>query len=389
MTVAPGVSAKPRRDRATWISYLQLGTYTWSVFAFAVTIPLIATEYGSTRFAVSFLGTAFAVGAIFAAFSTGRWPAGQHRGLLIRGAGITAAAALLAIVFTPFGPIMFMAAGILGSAVTIVLIGVNAFLVEHQRDASSAALSEGNTIASLTSLLAPLTVAAFVALSIGWRPALGLAAVFWVLLELSRGRDLSLYATQPKTHVETPHQPLPRHFWRFWILALFVAGVEFSVVFWGTDWLRDRGGLSDAASVAILATIGGGMTIGRAIGAKLVEKFPTDTVLVAFTVIALAALGATFASRQPVVLVVCFALVGIGMGPQWPLGVSRTLLASRNNSDAAASRYSGAASVAELAAPFLLAYVATTFGLIVGFLLVPLLLVGVIWVVLNTRSRPA
>lgn len=386
MTVAPGISAKPGRDRATWISYLQLGVYTWSVFAFAVSIPLISDETGASRFAVSFLATAFAVGAVVAAIVTARWPAGPRRGLMIRSASLATGAALLAIVALPFGPFMLFAAACFGAALTVVLIGVNGFLVDHQADASSAALSEGNAIASFSSLLAPLAVSGFVAINFGWRPAIVIAVLGWCALEILRGRRLQQYATSLHAH-DSFTSSLPSRFWRYWILAIFVAGVEFSIVFWGTDWMRDRGDLSDAASVAVLATIGGGMTIGRIIGSRLVERHRTDAVFLTFTVLALIALVITFITASPILLIVCFTLTGIGIGPQWPLGVSRTLLASKNNTDAAASRYSGAASAAELAAPFLLAYIATTFGLALGFVLVPLLLAGSIVVVLSTRSR--
>jgi fucose permease len=52
--------------------------------------------------------------------------------------------------------------------------------------------------------------------------------------------------------------------------------MEFSMLLWAPEVLSTQGGLTKGASAAALATIVGGMSVGRLIGARLTSKFDSE-----------------------------------------------------------------------------------------------------------------
>ena len=52
------------RDRATWLSYVQMGLFGYFLYAFGPSIALLRDDHGYTRTVASLHGTAMAVGSI-------------------------------------------------------------------------------------------------------------------------------------------------------------------------------------------------------------------------------------------------------------------------------------------------------------------------------------
>ena len=375
-----------RRDRPTWVSYVQISLYGWVLYAFGPSLALLREEQGTTRSVASLHGTALAVGSVLAAFAVAPLVARIGRGTTLRVGTIFVVLGILGYASIPALPLTLAGTFVLGVGATLTLAGINAFFSDHQGPAAPRALSESNGLGALTGLLGPLTVGLGVALTWGWRPALLAAAACFVALEVWRGRRLDVYdgthghpADEPG---HAPPGPLPRLYWATWFVLMASVGVEFSLTLWGSDLLRERAGLGDAAAAAALATVVGGMALGRLGGSALLARRDPERMLAAAYVVTLAGFALAWLSTSALPMLAGFAVAGTGMGLQWPLGIARALRASGGRTDRASGMASVAAGIASGAAPFVLASLADHVGVHTAFLVVPVLAVVALTLVL-------
>ena len=379
MTTAQEV-ARPKRDRPTWVSYSQLGVYAYLLYTFGVAITFLRDEEGISRQIASLHGTALAIGAIVGAAITPALTRRFGRGPILRLAaigmfvGVLLNVSGLGFVATMLGTFIYAAFGFLG------IVGINAFLPEYQGAAAApAAISESNVIASIGGLIGPIAVGIVVWLGWGWRPA-AIAALFALIgLELWRGRNTEVYDAQTGHPEDQPgHDPggrFPRGFWMYLIVAALVVGSEFVLVYFATDFLRDQGGLGDAAAAASVATIAGGMLIGRFIGSQAVERVNPEWALQAALGLMLVSFLVAWFATNTVVLLIAMTLSGIGLGPLWPLAVTRSVLSSGGLSDRASSRTAIAAMASTAVLPFIVATIADRYGIHLAMLAIPIMLV--------------
>jgi fucose permease len=291
------------------------------------------------------------------------------------------------LIYTGFSPLWLTLLGafVASAGGTAIMVGVNAFLPDHHGPAAQRAMSEAHGLGATMGLLGPLAIGLGVALGWGWRVGLLVTVVGLVVLEIVRGNHLEEF-DGPHGHPDdepghAPRGPLPR---RFWIaLAVFgmCAGTEFCLTLWGSDLLRDRAGLGEAAAAAALVTIVGGIAVGRVAGAPLVSRFDPDVVLMATMALSGAGFAIAWLSAAPVPMLVGFAVTGVGLGLQSPLAIGRAVIAAEGQADRGAGLTSVAAGIASGIAPFALAAVADQLGVHTAFLIVPvLLIVGILLV---------
>ena len=60
------------RDRLTWLTYLQLGTYGYFLYGFGPSLSVLRDEQGTSRAVAGLHGTALAVGSLLAALMVAR-----------------------------------------------------------------------------------------------------------------------------------------------------------------------------------------------------------------------------------------------------------------------------------------------------------------------------
>lgn len=381
-------SARPVVDRPTWIAYVQLSVYACFLYGFGATQALLRDEQGTTRSVASLHGTSLAVGgfigALLAAHAIHRW----GRGIVLRFTAIGTAASIL--VYTDPGArlgLTLAGAALISAFGTMLLISINAFLLDYQGPAGAAALTQANALASFAGLLGPLLIGLGAATFLGWRAGLWLVVGMLLAIELWRGRNVSVFGTRGLAEHEADGRRLPRRIgWSLAVVMCFI-GAEFCMTFWGADLLRVRCDFGPAAAAASLGSITGGMLVGRLVGARLAERRSSESILRGSIWLALAAfvLVWTF-TLWPVVIVGMF-LTGVGLGVQWPLGVARVVRASGGMTDRASASASLYGSVAIAIAPFALGVLSDTIGFHLAFLLVPLFLLLAV-VLLVVRPVP-
>lgn len=379
---------RPHRDRPTWIAYVQLAFWAWFLYAFGATQALLRDEQGTSRSVASLHGTALAIGGLVGALLTAKAIARWGRGVVMRVAALGATASLL--VYTWPGalpPVSMLGAALCSFFGTFLLISINAFLLDYQGPAGPSALTEANALASFAGLLGPLAIGIGAATVLGWRWGVWIVVIALLLVEVWRGRHVAVFGTRGLARHEAEGGRFKAPvYWSLGVIMFFL-GTEFSLTFWGADLLRERCGFGAAAAAASLATITGGMLIGRLWGARLAERLPTDTVLRGSIVVALVAFVLAWGfTWWPVVLTGLF-LTGVGIGVHWPLGVARVVRASGGMTDRASAAASIAGSVSMAIAPILLGALSDAIGFHLAFLLVPVFLGGAL-VILIVRPVP-
>lgn len=353
---------RPIRDRTTLLAYAQLGLLGWFVYGFGASLTLLRDDQGLTRTVAALLGVSLAVGGTLGSLMAANVVRGWGRGAMLRAGSILLA--IGSLLYVCDGPLALIALGpLLGSVgASFCAVGVSAFLEARQGFAADAALAEANVIASIASLVGTFAIGIGAVTILGWRSGMVLLAIMAIALELVRGRAVAPFnvGTALESRIDAPR--LPRLVgWAILTLVLLTS-VEITLLQWGADLLRERGGMGAAAASASIAAIVTGMIIGRIVGSRVVEYVSSEIVFGASIV--LAAMGFIFTwtvSGAPLMLT-GFLITGAGIGMHFPLGIGRAMRASQGQPDRAAGWTSAGIGVMSGAVPFFLAGLADSWG---------------------------
>ncbi len=375
MTVAPAAT-HPVRDHPTRVEYIQLSCWAWFLYAFGATQALLRDEQGTTLTISSLHGSSMALGGLLGALLAARAIRMVGRGALLRISGIVAAMGML--VYTVPGappPVTMAAAAITSLFGTFILVALNSFLLDHQKAAGPATLTEANALASAAAMVGPAVVGLGAATFLGWRIGIWVALAGMLAVELWRGRHVGAYGTREQAALQRASGRVPRQIiWSLIAIAFFLA-TEFSISLWGADLMRERCHVSPAAAAAALAAVSAGMLVGRWVGSRLTQRYSVDTVLRGSVVVALVSFIPMWFSTDWQIVLAGMIGVGLGIGVQWPLGVSRAVIASGGITDRASAYCSISGSIAIVIAPVTLGALADAIGFHTAFLLVPAFMV--------------
>jgi predicted MFS family arabinose efflux permease len=353
---------RPARDRVTLIAYAQLGLLGWFIYAFGASVTLLRDDEGLTRTAASTLSISLALGGTLGSFIAAPVVRRWGRGRMLRAGAIFVAVGSL--VYISDGPLAIVALGpFIGSlGASFCAVGVSAYLEARQGSAADASLAEANLVASTASLLGILAVGVGATTLLGWRLGLVLLVVVVIVLELIRGRSLAPFnvGTELETRADAPR--LPGLVWWAVITLILLTSVEITLLQWGPDLLRERGGLEAGSASATIAAIVVGMIIGRLVGSRIVERVSSELVFGASIIFAAAAFAYTWLVTGAVPLIIGLVLIGIGIGMHFPLGIGRAMRASAGQPDRAAGWTSAGIGIMSGVAPFALAALADTWG---------------------------
>lgn len=381
MSSAPSTLSPPVvRDRPTWIAYVHVGLFGYFLYAFGPSIALLRDDEGYTRTVASLHGSSMALGAVVMGLLAVHLVRRIGRGPFLRlGSVLLALGILVYTGVTPLG-LTLLGAFVASAGGTAIMVGVNAFIPDHHGPAAPRAMSEAHGLGATMGLLGPLAVGLGVALGWGWRAGLLVTVVGLLALELVRGRRTAEF-DGPHGHPDDepghpPRGPLPGRFWLALCVFGVTAGTEFCLTLWGSDLLRERAGLGEAAAAAALVTIVGGIAVGRVGGAPLVSRIDPDRVLAGTMALTVIGFAIAWVSTAPVPMLLGFLVTGIGVGLQSPLAIGRAVIAAEGQADRGAGLTSVAAGIASGLAPFVLAAVADQLGVHTAFLIVPMLMVA-------------
>ncbi len=256
-----------------------------------------------------------------------------------------------------------------------------ALMGRHPRD-PAVVFGEANAVASWASVLAPAAVAAAVGLQAGWwvgytLPVLPIAAyLLWTL------RRNGLFAPADPREPEAVHldEPVaglePAPLLGRWMDVLLAVSVEFCLVFWAADALRDWHDAGPAAAPALAAAFLVGMALGRTFASRLMAGRHPLAVVVGASGVAILGFAAFWGLPFLAGAALGLLLAGVGVSLLYPVTLARLLAAWPLARDRAAARGALASGIAIGVPPFLLARMADEMGLRAAYLIVPVLLLA-------------
>lgn len=353
---------RPIRDRTTLLAYAQLGLLGWFVYAFGASLTLLRDDEGLSRTAASLLSISLAAGGTLGSFLAASIVRRWGRGAMLRAGALAIATGTL--LYISDGPLWLVATGpFIGSlGASFCAVGVSAYLEARQGAAADASLAEANLVASSASLIGILAVGVAATTILGWRLGLLLLVVVAIALEVLRGRTVEAFNVGADMESRADAPRLPTLVWWAVLTLILLTSVEITLLQWGPDLLRERGGLEAGSASATIAAIVVGMIIGRLVGSQLVERVSSELVFGGSIVFAAAAFVYTWLVTGAVPLIIGLVLIGVGIGMHFPLGIGRAMRASAGQPDRAAGWTSAGIGIMSGVAPFALAALADSWG---------------------------
>jgi fucose permease len=375
--------ARLERDTVTRAAYLMLGLWAFLLYALGPALPALREQLDVSRAAVSLHTTVVACGAIVVGLIGERIvrTLGRRRAFWGAAAGIALGAVILAgggaLVLTLSGAFVLGAAGAFQASL------VQSTLADRHGALAAAAQLESNALAAALGAAAPFVVAIAILAGGDWRSVFFAAALVAVPAIAFSHRGV-VFPQAPEIAREEP-RALPHRYWLPWTALLVFVAVEFCIAFWATDYLETEHGLRDSAAAASASLLLVGMTIGRAVGARIARRAPTVHILVA--ALATAALGFVlfWLVDAPAFALAGLALTGLGIALLYPLTLTLTIEAAEGRTDAATTRAAFATGFAVAVAPFVVGALADGVGLVRAFGVVPVLMAAGLAAVLLTR----
>jgi fucose permease len=392
----------------TWACYGGGTCWGYIMYGYSAVVPMMLTGLGIDKATAGLHGTAFAIGLIIAALAIAPAVARLGRrgaivaGLLLGALG-TCAMALGPSVWVTVPGAALAAVG----TQTAMSVG-DLVITLHQRGASGAALSEATLAGSLVNCAGPLLAALSGGLGWGWRPViafgalLDLAMALWVarlpdspvlggrrpprpspaLAEASDAVPSVALETQAGDAAPAAgaHRPAPEAkrlgLMIAWALAL-VAGVvvETSTSYWAATLIQERDHAAASIAGACVAATLIGQILGRAAASRLALRFGAAPLVLGAVVVSAAGWLVLWSATAVPLAVTGLAVLGAGIGPFYPLTLSRALAHTPLDPDRTQGIVQLMNGVGTAPMPFLLGWFSDQWGVHQAFLVIPLLLV--------------
>jgi len=181
---------------------------------------------------------------------------------------------------------------------------------------------------------------------------------------------------------------LPLKYWLSWIGLMFCIAAEFAIAFWAAALLREKTGLNAAISTTMVLAFPLGMMIGRWFGTYIFPNLDIDARLKMIITLQGFSFLVFWISKSPFTSFIALFFVGLGTSMQFALSTLRLLRFGHEKPDLAMGKSSLSAGIAIGLSPLFLGYLADVFGIVRGFLLVPVLILIAFTIVTLLPSMP-
>ncbi len=380
------------RDRLTWLSYWMLGLYAYLQAILGPLMPFLRAELNLNYTIAAMHLSAFAIGMITAGLTGERVAALVGRKRLLWGGGFSLSAGAILLIAGQSPVITIAAAFIMGWLGSYLLVMIQAVLSDHHGENRAIPLTESNAFAVIFTTCAPLLISAGASSGIGWRAALVIGAIAYVVMfVVYRNEPISdapRAAVSPAAHTAPLSKPLPMRFWVIFVLIIFVVSVEWSLGFWGADFLNNIVGLERATASGLMTAYFFGMVIGRFVGSRFTRTMPPTRLL--FFAAALVIIGFPFfwLGEVAIVNIVGLFVTGLGVANLFPLSISLATGVDPEQANKASARVALGAGAAMLLAPQVMGAFADQVGIQNAFAVTAAMIAGsVFFIVLANRNR--
>ena len=163
----------------------------------------------------------------------------------------------------------------------------------------------------------------------------------------------------------------------FWISAVMLfcmTAAEWCITAWGATFVEDAARVSTDTAVALMVGYFGGVLAGRILGSVLTRRYDPTRLLALALALAAAGFAILWPSTGPVQALLGLALLGIGLGNLFPMGMSVTVALAPGRAVLASGRAVVMTSFAVLLAPLTVGTLADATSLHAALLIVPVIL---------------
>jgi MFS family permease len=328
------------RDRFTWLAYLMLAYYAYLQASLGPLMPFLRAELGLSYTVGGLHFSAFALGMVAAGVIGASAARRFGRKTVFWGGGIGMALGALWLIIAGQVVMTIAASFVMGWMGTMLLVIIQAGLSDRHGQNRAIALTESNVGASMAAMLVPLFIAGFQQVGLGWRVAIALAIVALIGIAL-RFRGATIPAIRPSAGPFTgPSSRLPAPFWAYWAVLVLSVAIEWSLVFWGADFLANVVGLSRTAAAATMSVYFLAMVLGRFTGSRLTRRLTASSLLMIALGVALIGFLIFWLAPLTSINVAGLFIAGFGVANLFPMALSVATGVAADQADRASARLS-------------------------------------------------
>jgi MFS family permease len=259
---------------------------------------------------------------------------------------------------------------VMGVGGGLLLVTIQAALADHHGELRAVALAEANVAASIAYVVLIGALSLTAALHAGWRIAL-LASLAVPALAWWSNRRLAIAAPPPS---RVAHGRLPRVFWIAAAMLFCTTAAEWCITAWGTTFVAGAADVSTDTAVALMAGYFGGVVAGRMLGSRLARRHDPARLIALALGVSAAGFAILWPSTAPAQALAGLALLGIGLGNLFPMGMSVTVALAKDRAALASGRAVAMTSFAVLLAPLTVGTLADATSLKAALGVVPAIL---------------
>ena len=377
-----------RRDRLTRVAYVMLAWFAYLQAAPGLVLVYLRDELDLSYSTGGLHVAAFAAGSLVAGVISARLERGLGRGTLFWSAAAVMGAGTIGLTVARVVPATVGSVLTMGLGGGLLLVTIQAALADHHGARRAVALTEANVAAAVAYVVLIGFLALTAAVHLGWRVALLISLLVPLLLWWGN-RRLAIDAPPP-SRVE--HDRLPAVFWVAAVMLFCMVAVEWCITAWGATFVANAAGVPADVAVGLMVGYFGGVVVGRALGSRLTRRYEPERLLVVALAVTAAGFAVLWPSTGPVQALAGLALLGIGLGNLFPLGLAVTVGLAPDRAALASARAVGATSFAVLIAPLTVGTLADATSLTAALGVVPVglaLAATGLWITVRGRSRTA
>lgn len=340
-----------------------------SMAAWAPLVPFLKTYLNISHVSLSYLILCLGIGSILGMFLTAGMITylGSKKAFIVIASVLTFS--LASVVYTPSFSIAFITVFFYGLAIGALEVGSNIFAAHLEKKYDFVLMPTMHGFYSSGEIISLLLVTSLLhfAFSIQMAIMMPIIAIFAVFLLVSYGF----------CHIEISKRKsfsMPRGIvLTFALIGSFILMVEGSMLDWSSLLMLQKTDIAMHLSSSGYIVLVVFLTIGRFLGAVLIERFSVYKVLFFGLLCSMFALLLLFYFQSIPLLYLSFALLGLSMANILPIAVS--LSAKQNNMPAIAaiSAVSSCAYLALIVGPAFIGYIAGHLNLNAAFLILALI----------------
>ena len=375
------------RDRFTWLAYFMLAYYAYMQATQGQSMLFLSEELDLNYTVRSFHLSAFALGMVLAGLTGDRVAQRFGRQATFWGGGLGMAIGAVLLILGQQPIVTIATCFVMGFLGSYMLVMVNATLSDKHGSQRAIALTEANILASISAGLAPLFVGGFQSLGVGWRLALIVGVVSWALMFLYFRRSTFPQAERSATSSDrdSTSTALPLVFWVYVLLILLNVAIEWSVIFWGAEFLETAIGFSGDTATALMTAFFVAMVIGRTVGSGLARKYHSAKLLLCAIGIVIVGFPLFWLPRFAPLNIAGLFIAGLGIANLFPLTLATATNVAPLHANKASARVSMASGMAILIAPQVLGTVGDQIGIERAYGIVAIIMTAALLVLLSAN----